>query len=290
MTANRFVAIKSMKKSHLVKLKQLSHVLNEKRILTSIHHPFIVNCLGTYQDPYLIHVVMEFVNGGELFLYLRKQKRFPLETSKFYAAQLVLALDHLHKHGICYRDLKPENLLLDSQGYLKICDFGFMKIVNDRTWTLCGTPEYLAPEIILHKGHNHSVDWWALGILIYEMLAGYPPYTGKTPYAIYESILSNKLSFPRHVDPVTRDLIKRLLTQDKSRRLGNLRNGVRDIMNHKFFRGIDWNAVITKTIPAPILPRVTGPGDDHLFENYGEPEEDLETDLPAEVQKFFEDF
>ncbi|KAL0223757.1 hypothetical protein P9112_003147 [Eukaryota sp. TZLM1-RC] len=285
-----FVAIKSMKKSLLIQMKQIQHVRNERSILHSIRHPFIVNLLGTYQDDIYVHVIMDFVNGGELFHYLRKQEKFSLETTKFYAAQIVLALDYLHSHQICYRDLKPENLLLDHRGYLRICDFGFAKKVDDRTFTICGTPEYLAPEVIQNRGHSMAVDWWSLGILIYEMLAGFPPFSGETPYAIYSSILSNRLCFPRHFDAITRDLIKRLLTHDKSRRLGNLRAGARDVMAHKFFRGVQWKQIFTRQLPAPFVPKVRSIGDDSLFDFYSDPHAKEDAPIPPEAHSLFEGF
>merc|ERR1712194_1001644 len=171
--------------------------------------------------------------GGELFTHLRKAGKFNNDHTRFYAAQIVMALQNLHNDSIVYRDLKPENLLLDLTGYMKITDFGFAKVVEDRTWTLCGTPEYLAPEIIQSKGHGRAVDWWALGILIFEMLAGYPPFFDENPFGIYQKILTGRIDFPRHFDVKAKDLIKRLLTHDRAKRFGCLKNGADDIKKHK---------------------------------------------------------
>ena len=170
-----------------------------------------------------LYMVFEYVSGGELFSYLRNAGRFSTATSAFYSAEIVSALEYLHARNIVYRDLKPENLLLDKNGHLKITDFGFAKRLTDRTWTLCGTPEYLAPEIIQSKGHNKAVDWWALGVLIYEMLMGYPPFYDDNPFGIYEKILSGKVEWSRHVDTTAKDLIKKLLVPDRTKRLGNMK-------------------------------------------------------------------
>ncbi|KAL3893000.1 MAG: hypothetical protein SGPRY_014573, partial [Prymnesium sp.] len=171
-----------MKKSEVIRLKQTEHVANERSLLRSINHPFIVISYKTYQDDRNLFMLMEYVQGGELGRHLRNEGTFANETSRFYAAQahdtyplvhsLVMAMQYLHADHIVYRGLVPENLLIDKIGYLKLVDFGYAKVVEDRTWTLCGTPEYLAPEVIQSKGHGKGVDWWALGILIYEMLAG----------------------------------------------------------------------------------------------------------------------
>jgi protein kinase X len=220
---DQFYALKILKKSEVIYLKQVEHVKTEKKLLEQIQHPFIVNLMGAFTDSRNLYLMMEYIIGGEFFSHLRKAGRFPNDTSKFYAAQVTMVFEYLHGMNILYRDLKPENLLLDKQGHCKVTDFGFAKKVDYRTWTLCGTPEYLAPEIILSKGHGKAVDWWALGILTYEMLAGYPPFYDEDPLGIYQHILEGKIKFPWHFDRHSKDLIKRLLTADLTKRLGNLK-------------------------------------------------------------------
>lgn len=287
----KFHALKILKKYEVIRLKQVEHIMSEKRILSTVDHPFIVNLLGTCQDPINLQMLLQYVIGGELFSHLRKAGRFSNETTKFYAASIIHAIQHLHSQDIVYRDLKPENLLLDEQGYMKITDFGFAKVVEDRTWTLCGTPEYLAPEIIQSKGHGKAVDWWALGILIYEMLAGYPPFYDENPFGIYQKILAGKIEFPRHFDVAAKDLIKKLLSADRSKRIGNLKGGAEDIKKHKWFRGFDWEALLQRSVPAPIVPEVRSPGDTRNFDKYPDSvDEPLAPVLDARTKELFDDF
>lgn len=178
----------------VIKLKQIDHVRHERAILGDVSgHPFITNLLTSFSDSDFLYLLLDYVPGGELFSYLRKFRRFDEGMARFYAAEIVLVLEYLHEKqgGVAYRDLKPENLLLDAEGHIKLVDFGFAKRLGGRdssteTYTLCGTPEYLAPEVIHNKGHTTAVDWWALGILIYEFLTGYPPFWHQNPIEIYK--------------------------------------------------------------------------------------------------------
>ncbi|KAF2205252.1 Pkinase-domain-containing protein [Delitschia confertaspora ATCC 74209] len=268
----RFYAVKVLKKAQVVKMKQVEHTNDERRMLQQVKHPFLITLWGTFQDSKNLYMVMDFVEGGELFSLLRKSQRFPNPVAKFYAAEVTLALDYLHSMNIIYRDLKPENLLLDRHGHLKITDFGFAKEVPDITWTLCGTPDYLAPEVVASKGYNKSVDWWSLGILIFEMLCGFTPFwDGGSPMKIYENILKGRVKYPPYIHPDAQDLLQKLITPDLTKRLGNLHGGSKDVMNHPWFAEVTWERLQKKDIDAPYVPPVrAGVGDASQFDKYPE--------------------
>lgn len=289
-STKKYGAMKILAISDVIRLKQVEHVKNEKNILQEIRHPFIVNLRWHYRDSACLYMLFDYVCGGELFSYLRNAGRFSTSTANFYTAEIILALEYLHTQSVVYRDLKPENLLLDRDGHLKITDFGFAKKLTDRTWTLCGTPEYLAPEIIQSKGHNKAVDWWALGVLIYEMLAGYPPFFDDNPFGIYEKILAGKIEWPRHLDPVAKDLIKKLLVQDRTKRLGNMKNGAEDVKRHRWFKGVEWQDVYCRKLKPPIVPRVSYDGDTRNFDDYPEADWKSAPSVGEMEQKLFEDF
>lgn len=284
------MAIKILKKSEVIRLKQVEHVKAEKQILCMIEHPFIVNLLTTFQDEKRLFMLLEYVNGGELFSFLRKEGRLPNDHARFYAGEIILAFAYIHSMHMVYRDLKPENLLIDCEGHIKITDFGFAKIVEDRTWTLCGTPEYLAPEIIQSKGHGKGVDWWALGILMFEMLAGYPPFYDENPFGIYQKVLAGRIDFPRHFDVKAKDLIKRLLTHDRAKRFGCLKHGAEDLKKHKWYKGIDWDQMLNRGIAAPFVPNVKAADDTSMFDRYPESTEGSAPTIAAKDQALFEGF
>ncbi|WWC62130.1 uncharacterized protein I303_104721 [Kwoniella dejecticola CBS 10117] len=241
----RFYAVKVLNKEKVIKMKQVEHTNSEREMLVRVRHPFLVNLWGTFQDVNNLYMVMDFVAGGELFSLLRKSQRFPNSVAKFYAAEVALALDYLHSLDIIYRDLKPENLLLGADGHVKVTDFGFAKHVPDITWTL------FAPEVVQSKGYNKSVDWYALGVLIFEMLAGYPPFFTEdgNPMKLYE---------------------KNLLVGDLTKRYGNLRAGSSDIFAHGWFSEVDWDKLYRREIPAPYVPKIEGEGDASQFDRYQE--------------------
>ncbi|KAI9696384.1 MAG: serine/threonine protein kinase, AGC [Candelina mexicana] len=241
---------------------------------------------------------LDYCPGGEVFTYLRRARRFDEPTSVFYAAEIVLILDYLHdKEGVAYRDLKPENILIDAEGHLKLVDFGFAKKVGNsstvETYTLCGTPEYLAPEVIQSKGHGTAVDWWAFGILVYEFLVGQPPFWDQNPMKIYEMIVGGRIRYPSNMSLEARDLISNLCTVDASKRLGNISGGVSQVKSHPFFRKIDWDALYYRKMKGPIIPHVRHPADASNFDDYDpEPEgrEPYTIELYERYDKAFGDF
>eukprot|EP00511_Aplanochytrium_stocchinoi_P009212 CAMPEP_0204864738 /NCGR_PEP_ID=MMETSP1348-20121228/4276_1 /ASSEMBLY_ACC=CAM_ASM_000700 /TAXON_ID=215587 /ORGANISM="Aplanochytrium stocchinoi, Strain GSBS06" /LENGTH=693 /DNA_ID=CAMNT_0052015455 /DNA_START=90 /DNA_END=2171 /DNA_ORIENTATION=+ len=253
-------ALKCMEKSRIIKLEQQEHVKNEKRILTEIKHPFVVDLVQTFVGPNYVYALLEAVLGGELFSLMREAGRFKLKPALFYIAQLVLVLKHLHSHNIVYRDLKPENLMLSAKGYLKMTDFGLAKQLNvhageTKTYTLCGTPCYAAPEIYNLSGHGPPVDWWALGVLTHEILSGITPFTGDaesifaTMYAYGRAYPNIKL--PAGLNGHSGDFVLRLLHPNPNKRLGG-----RDCKAHKLLRKINWTRILQQEATAPYVPKI----------------------------------
>ncbi|KAF8624490.1 hypothetical protein AX17_007119 [Amanita inopinata Kibby_2008] len=270
----RFYAIKVLSKERVVKMKQVEHTNNERHLLSAVQHPFIINLWGTFQDASNLYMVMDFIHGGELFTLLRRSNRFPDPVAKFYAAEVALALHYLHGLDIVYRDLKPENILLNHDGHIKVTDFGFAKECVNTTWTLCGTPDYLAPEVISQQRYNKSVDWYALGVLIYEMLSGFPPFhqPDGNHAALYEKILRGPsfMRWPTAFSDSATDLIMKLMESDPSKRYGNLKNGSMDVFHHEWFKEVNWDMLLNRQITAPYVPNISGEGDASAFEFYPE--------------------
>uniref|UniRef100_A0A182YPT9 cGMP-dependent protein kinase n=1 Tax=Anopheles stephensi TaxID=30069 RepID=A0A182YPT9_ANOST len=263
-------ALKCMKKRHIVDTRQQEHMYSERKIMLACQSPFICRLYRTYKDTKFVYMLLEACMGGEVWTILRDRVTFEDSTAKFIVACVLQAFDFLHARGIVYRDLKPENLLLDARGYAKLVDFGFSKFIgySSKTWTFCGTPEYVAPEIILNKGHDRSVDYWALGILIHELLTGIPPFTAADPMKTYNIILKgiDMVNFPKHMSRAAVSLIKRLCRDVPSERLGYQRGGVQDIKKHKWFQGFDWDGLIALTLKSPLQPNLQGPLDMSNFD------------------------
>merc|ERR1711920_822530 len=259
-------ALKAIKKHQIVELGQQAHIISEKRVMSKMYNQFLVNLHKTYKDMLRVYFVLDVCLGGELFTILRQRRYFDESTAKFYTACVVEAFNYMHSLDIIYRDLKPENLVLDSEGYLKITDFGFAKEATDKTFTLCGTPDYLAPEIVTGQGHGRAVDWWTLGILLYEMVASFPPFYDEQPINTYRRIIKGKVKWVRTFSPEVRDLIQAFLRVRPIKRLGIRRGGVELIRKSPFFEGFDWNALQRQQMTAPIKNKVRDIKDMSNFE------------------------
>ncbi|UKJ90586.2 CAMP-dependent protein kinase, beta-catalytic subunit [Theileria orientalis] len=286
---DKIVALKILNKTKIVTNKQMMHVKSESEILGFVSHPFIVGYLGRFQDCHNLYFILEFLGGGELFTYLRKYGRFSKRTVQFYASQVLMALEYLHRNGVVYRDLKPENIILDFMGYIRLVDFGFAKVIRDggRTWTVCGTYEYLAPEVFLKKGHGFQADFYSLGVLLYELLVGVPPFYSSDPQVTYKLALNHQIKFPKYLCSSSRSLIKKLLEINPEKRLGN---DINDVYFHDFFSGIDFNRILLKAENCPILPSYGGSDDVSNFIKYPETWKKHKGDLTAEQQDMFKFF
>ncbi|MED6247409.1 cGMP-dependent protein kinase 1 [Ataeniobius toweri] len=275
---NKTFAMKILKKRHIVDTRQQEHIRSEKLIMQEAHSDFIVRLYRTFKDSKYLYMLMEACLGGELWTILRDRGSFEDATTRFYTACVVEAFAYLHSKGIIYRDLKPENLILDHRGYAKLVDFGFAKKIGfgKKTWTFCGTPEYVAPEIILNKGHDISADYWSLGILMFELLTGSPPFSGPDPMKTYNIILRgiDMIEFPKKITKNAANLIKKLCRDNPCERLGNLKNGVKDIQKHKWFEGFNWEGLKKGTLTPPIIPNVTSAVDTSNFDSFPEDNED----------------
>ncbi|KRX00024.1 Protein kinase-like domain [Pseudocohnilembus persalinus] len=269
---NKLYAMKILKKSVVADKNQVVHTKAERQILQNMNSPFIVQLHYAFQSSDKLYFVMDFMIGGELFFHLRKAFKFNEQRAKLYCAELVSALDYLHSQNIIYRDLKPENILLGGDGHLKITDFGLSKQgVEDgmKTNTFCGTPEYLAPEILFGKGHDKAVDWYSLGCLLYEMLSGAPPFYSKDRSRMFRNRIENPIEMKSWFSSEARSIIGGLLKKDPEQRLGS--KGAQEVKNHPFFKEIDWDKLNKKQYEPPFKPRVTDEKDlrhfDKMFTN-----------------------
>lgn len=267
---SRIYAMKTLRKAHIVSRSEVTHTLAERTVLAQVNCPFIVPLKLSFQSPDKLYLVLAFVNGGELFHHLQQEGRFSEERSRFYAAELLLALEHLHGFQVIYRDLKPENILLDYTGHIALCDFGLCKLNMDddkTTHTFCGTPEYLSPEILLGQGYTKAVDWWTLGVLLYEMLVGLPPFYSEDVNEMYRKILQDPLRFPEDVHSDARALLTLLLLRDPTQRLGSGASGAGAIKAHPFFaKHIDWDLLWAKKVRPPFKPSVASAIDTSNFD------------------------
>lgn len=239
--------------------KKSKHDEGELKTMAELDHPFIIqlHCMAKYDNH--LHLLMECAMGGDLYCVLRKEGVLCLHAAQFYIASLVLALEYMHSKNVLYRDVKPENVLLDTEGYVKLTDFGMSRIFENpdsRTYTKCGTVEYMAPELINGTGYGFEVDWWGCGILLYELLCGTTPFYSSDTFELYENILTKHISFPRNINLATRNLITCLLHRDPLQRM----NG-KEMKHHVFFRNFNWEALQNKTLLPPFVRPISNPQD-----------------------------
>ncbi|XP_027331331.1 serine/threonine-protein kinase AtPK2/AtPK19-like isoform X2 [Abrus precatorius] len=253
-------AMKVMRKDTIIKKNHVDYMKAERDILTKVIHPFIVQLRYSFQTKSKLYLILDFINGGHLFFHLYRQGIFSEDQARIYTAEIVSAVAHLHKNGIVHRDLKPENILMDAHGHVMLTDFGLSKEIDQfgRSNSMCGTTEYMAPEILLGKGHNKDADWWSVGILLYEMLTGKAPFTHNNRKKLQEKIIKEKLKLPPFLTSEAHSLLKGLLQKDPSTRLGSGPNGDDQIKSHKWFRSINWNKLEARELEPKFKPDVSG--------------------------------
>lgn len=269
----RIYAMKVLSKKVIVQKKEVAHTVGERNILVrtaTADSPFIVGLKFSFQTPTDLYLVTGFMSGGELFWHLQKEGRFSERRAKFYIAELILALEHLHKYNIVYRDLKPENILLDANGHIALCDFGLSKAnltKDDTTNTFCGTTEYLAPEVLLEElGYTTMVDFWSLGVLVFEMCCGWSPFYADDTQQMYKNIAFGKVRFPRDaLSNEGRNFVKGLLNRNPKHRLG-AKNDAEELKTHAFFADTDWNAMMHKMVVPPFKPKLKSVMDTSNFD------------------------
>jgi tRNA A-37 threonylcarbamoyl transferase component Bud32 len=263
-------AMKMLDKRVLQETDQVGQTLTERDVLFKLQHPFCVAAHATFQTPDMIVMVLDYIPGGELFGRLKEEGNFNESRARLYAAELALALGHLHAHGFVYRDLKPENILVDRQGHLKITDFGLVKPqmtdANATTNTFCGTPEYIAPEILQQQPYTKSVDWWSFGIVLYEMLAGIPPFYDENTNRMYRRIIQEAIKYPADFPPKARDLVGLLCDRNPSTRLGASERDVEEIKAHPFFEGLSWERVFKREYTPEWVPQIANEQDTQFFD------------------------
>jgi serine/threonine protein kinase len=263
-------ALKVLRKDFVVKRNQVEHTKTERSVLGYVNHPFIVGMKMAFQSKDKLYFVLDYCPGGELFYHLGRIGRFSEDRARFYAAEIVLAISYVHQLEIVYRDLKPENVLLDAQGHIRLTDFGLSKegisSSSSGASSFCGTPEYLAPEIVDRLGHGRAVDWWSLGALLYEMLTGLPPFYCQDRERLFQKIRTESLRFPPSLSPSARSVLRGLLTRDPERRLGSGPTDAEEIKAHNFFSVIDWEQLATGSVVPPWKPPVHGMADTSQFD------------------------
>lgn len=268
-TSDEVFAMKMLRKDDIIKRNQAEHTKSERKVLEVVAHPFVVALHYAFQTPKKLYFVLEYCPGGELFFHLSRAGRFPESRARFYTAELLLALGYLHQLNIIYRDLKPENVLLDAEGHVKLTDFGLSKEgVEDNVSakTMCGTPEYLAPEILDRKGHGKAVDWYSLGALLFEQLTGLPPFYTKDRAKLFDRIRNEELKYPSFVSAIAKDCCKRMMLRNPDERLGGGPADGEEIKMHEFFSTCDWVAHYERRIQPPFKPSLSKGDEVKYFE------------------------
>ncbi|XP_036597058.1 serine/threonine-protein kinase N1 isoform X3 [Trichosurus vulpecula] len=271
LPSGELFAVKALKKGDIVARDEVESLMCEKRILAAVTgagHPFLVNLFGCFQTPEHVCFVMEYAAGGDLMLHIHSDV-FTEPRAVFYSACVVLGLQFLHDHKIVYRDLKLDNLLLDTEGYVKIADFGLCKEgmgFGDRTSTFCGTPEFLAPEVLTDTSYTRAVDWWGLGVLLYEMLVGESPFPGDDEEEVFDSIVNDEVRYPRFLSTEAIGIMRRLLRRNPERRLGSGERDAEDVKKQPFFRTLGWEALLARQLPPPFVPVIKGRTDISNFD------------------------
>ena len=264
----KIYSMKKLNKPFIKRNKQEQHIINERILLSKMNNPFLVKLFCCFQDQEHLYFIMEFIQGGELFFHLHRELRFDDEKTRFYIAELILVLNFLHSNKIIYRDIKPENILLDVEGHIKLTDFGLSRLCsenNEKAFTICGTIYYIAPEILERKGYDNTVDLWSLGCLMYEMLNGRPLFNfniGKVDINEYKK----KIILPNNFSDEAKDLITKLLDLDPKKRIGAGNKGFDNLKKHKYFEGINWDDLEKKKITPPFIPNIDGPFDLKYFD------------------------
>ncbi|KAJ6819172.1 serine/threonine-protein kinase AtPK2/AtPK19-like [Iris pallida] len=252
--------MKVMRKDRIMEKNHAEYMKAERDILTQVEHPFVVQLRYSFQTKYRLYLVLDFVNGGHLFFQLYHHGLFREDLARIYAAEIVSAVSHLHANGIMHRDLKPENIILDADGHAMLTDFGLAKQFDEnmRSNSMCGTIEYMAPEIVLGKGHDKAADWWSVGVLLFEMLTGKPPFIGGNREKIQQKIVKDKMKLPAYLSSEAHSLLKGLLQKEASKRLGSGPGGSNEIRNHKWFKSINWRKLDAREILPSFRPNVAG--------------------------------
>ena len=280
---NKLYAMKVLSKTFIKKRHQEEHTKTERDLMVKINSPFVINIKFAFQDNSKLYIVTEFMQGGDMFFHLHEIGKFKEDRAKFYFIELTLALEFLHKNNMVYRDLKPENILMDSEGHIKIADFGLSKILenmDDKAYTLCGTPQYLAPEVLKKKGYDKNIDWWSLGCFLYEMLTGNLPFFIQKGAPLSIEMYCTPLKFPRGVNKLARDLIKKLLNTDPQKRLGTGLEDAESVKLHPYFQGIEWNKYQNREIKPPYIPSFSSETDLKYFDKMFT-EEDIRSRRPT---------